>query len=312
MANDENKIREQEQKRLGQPAVDQKWIAAEERLQETGFDPIDFAREEDALRTEIGPGNPEEIKIIETSASIERQIIETLKAKENSEKDPMTGLLNRRGYYKEMERLQKAAAHHNEHLRRTDSPNVHEPFSLIMIDIDHFKKINDTYGHHAGDQVLIQLSQRIKGRIRTGDLAARLGGEEFAVVTLASNGSTTKVAEDLRKLMGNKLFSVTNEKGKELKIPVTISLGISVYNPGTTTMEQQADAALYKAKGKGEPEGKGRNRIFYNNGKTVELYDPTLQEEHPTGARVTGDPAEESSGPISAPPASGEFDSEAA
>jgi len=128
------------------------------------------------------------------------------------------------------------------------------PLSLIMVDIDHFKKINDTHGHLAGDAALKELCRRLKPRIRTTDLLARYGGEEFAVVLPATNlEGALLCAEVLRALVEEQPFTYD-----AIQIPATISLGAATVDlaaPGTPTdLIGRADANLYEAK------RSGRNR----------------------------------------------------
>jgi len=129
------------------------------------------------------------------------------------------------------------------------------PLALIFLDIDHFKKINDTHGHPAGDFVLSELSQLMAGLLRTEDVLARFGGEEFTVLCRGSdqNGALT-VAERLRSTVEQRKFTFG---GKD--IPVTISLGVaSVPESGADDHAgflAAADKALYEAK------RTGRNRV---------------------------------------------------
>ncbi len=127
--------------------------------------------------------------------------------------------------------------------------------SLIMIDIDHFKKINDTYGHLAGDQALKELCRRIEPRLRSTDVLARYGGEEFAVVLPATpREGALQVAETLRAVIEAQPFS---HEGTQ--IPATISLGLATTDPQTpisvTDLIKRADDNLYEAK------RSGRNRV---------------------------------------------------
>ncbi|MCB1159299.1 MAG: diguanylate cyclase [Leptospiraceae bacterium] len=122
--------------------------------------------------------------------------------------------------------------------------------SLIIFDIDHFKQINDTYGHDKGDEVLIELSRIIKAKIRSSDTFCRWGGEEFIILcSKTSLEGAENLAEKIRILVSNHNFPITRN--------VTISLGISEYHNGESSTElmSRADKALYRAK------SNGRNRL---------------------------------------------------
>ena len=129
------------------------------------------------------------------------------------------------------------------------------PLNFIVFDIDHFKKVNDTYGHPAGDYVLKEISSVIRARlIRENDFVARAGGEEFCLLLIGTPLNTTvEVAERLRQTIESHEFQF---EGK--KIPVTISCGVSSRKDGDTgweTIYKRADEALYESK-RG-----GRNRV---------------------------------------------------
>jgi two-component system cell cycle response regulator len=132
------------------------------------------------------------------------------------------------------------------------------PLSLLMMDVDHFKMVNDTHGHLAGDYVLVVMSQAIMGILRTEDLFCRYGGEEFSVLcrgVLLENAAM--LAERLRARVETTLFEY---QGK--RIPVTISIGVALYVEGAeagTKLIAEADAALYQAK------RSGRNRVVRAN-----------------------------------------------
>jgi diguanylate cyclase (GGDEF)-like protein len=122
--------------------------------------------------------------------------------------------------------------------------------SLVLFDIDHFKKVNDTYGHLVGDQVLVQLSRVVANLIRSSDLLARWGGEEFLILIPGSDGAMAfQAAEKLRDAIGKAAFG-------EVGI-VTCSFGVAQYASGETAAEfiARADAALYQAK------TNGRNQV---------------------------------------------------
>jgi len=124
------------------------------------------------------------------------------------------------------------------------------PLSIILFDIDHFKKVNDTYGHQVGDYVLVQIAKIIKSIVRTTDVAGRWGGEEFLVVcTDTSLQGAIELAGRLRTAIEEYPFEVVGR--------VTSSFGVAAFKPGMkeSTLLAQADEALYRAK------GEGRNRV---------------------------------------------------
>jgi len=157
--------------------------------------------------------------------------------------DGLTGVHNKRFMLESLEREIASAA------RRSS------PLSLVMLDIDHFKKINDTHGHLAGDAALKDLCRRLKPRVRAADLLARYGGEEFAVVLPdTALAGAIELAEDLRMLVAGEPFA-----HDELRIPCTISLGVAQLDPANPgrpdDLIRRADENLYEAK-RG-----GRNRV---------------------------------------------------
>jgi diguanylate cyclase (GGDEF)-like protein/PAS domain S-box-containing protein len=159
-----------------------------------------------------------------------------------AETDPLTGANNRRSF------LQKGASE----MRRSQRYN--HPFSLLMLDIDHFKSVNDTYGHHAGDQVLKMLVARIAQMLRTTDLFGRMGGEEFAVMLLETDAETAmEIAERLRRELSEVLIEL--DQGS---IQFTVSIGVAFLKNDDKSLAMvinRADEALYIAK------ETGRNRV---------------------------------------------------
>jgi two-component system, cell cycle response regulator len=130
----------------------------------------------------------------------------------------------------------------------------HRPFGIAMVDIDHFKKINDTYGHLCGDEVLRAVARRMKDCIRPYDTIGRYGGEEFLIVVAASDAAgTMALAERIRgKIESQPISTQTGE------VRVTVSLGVAVSSDASSLDPQVllglADDALYRAK------EHGRNR----------------------------------------------------
>jgi len=167
--------------------------------------------------------------------------------------DGMTGIHNKRYFMEFLDREIAVSARHG------------HPLTLVMFDVDHFKRINDTYGHLAGDAVLKDLAQRIRPRIRREDLFARYGGEEFAAVlpSTALPGGVV-FAEHLRTLIEERPTLFDNQQ-----IPFTISLGVTTLHRETgvdpSMLIKRADENLYAAK-RG-----GRNRVV-----------PSLQDLIPT------------------------------
>ena len=153
-----------------------------------------------------------------------------------SEIDSLTGIGNRRWFYSSIPNT----------IRNSDS--------ILMIDLDFFKNVNDTYGHQAGDEVLIASSENIKNNIRTNDLFSRFGGEEFIIFMPNTKlPDVLTVSERIRKSIENQTISFS---GKQIKI--TISIGIAWNNNEIRTISEMigiADQALYKAK------NNGRNRV---------------------------------------------------
>ena len=130
----------------------------------------------------------------------------------------------------------------------------HRDLSLLMFDIDLFKRVNDTYGHLAGDHVLKHLATAVRNRIRKEDVLARYGGEEFAVILPEiDRHNALKFAEKLRKLAERTSF-----RFEETEISITISIGVATFGPDVTDSQQLvklADERLYAAK------GAGRNQV---------------------------------------------------
>jgi diguanylate cyclase (GGDEF)-like protein len=126
--------------------------------------------------------------------------------------------------------------------------------SLIMFDIDHFKQVNDTFGHLAGDHVLKHLASVVKGRIRREDIMARYGGEEFAIILPEIDSyNSRQFADKIRRLVEKTVF-----KFEDTAIPVTISVGVATSHADLSSPEEfikQSDDALYEAK------RQGRNRV---------------------------------------------------
>ncbi|MFN3947259.1 MAG: diguanylate cyclase domain-containing protein [Aquificaceae bacterium] len=157
--------------------------------------------------------------------------------KELATTDPLTGIYNRYALYQSLENILQSAERYK------------EAFSVLMLDIDNFKKINDTYGHLVGDSVLKAVAEAIKKVIRRSDIFGRLGGEEFLLILPKTRDPYT-VGEKIRRVVEALRF--------EKELSITISVGGTVYKDGDTvdSIIRRADEALYEAK------RLGKNRVI--------------------------------------------------
>ena len=164
--------------------------------------------------------------------------------------DSLTGLYNRRYTVRHLDGL----------MSRTRDNG--KPVSVLLFDIDHFKSVNDTYGHAAGDMVLQTIGQRASANLRGTDMVARFGGEEFVVVMSDTpRDLAAMVAERIRERIATE--PITLSDGGSAAITVTVSIGVATSGGGDTTPDdilRRADAAMYRAK------ADGRNRIETDQG----------------------------------------------
>lgn len=175
-------------------------------------------------------------------------LIDALSA--SARQDPLTGLLNRRGFDERFG------------LELARSRRTREPISLLMVDLDHFKRLNDAHGHAAGDDALRQVASLLEASARDVDAVARIGGEEFAVLVPGSGGPLAwRIAERLREQLAR--------ESEDWSTPLTTSIGVASAPPLESEREdlmEAADAALYRAK------DLGRDR-------TVEASGPEMRGE---------------------------------
>lgn len=166
-----------------------------------------------------------------------RQAGENFNLMLSSTTDPLTGVPNRRELDRQLERVVGKMTH----------------LSVIMADIDHFKRVNDTYGHDAGDLVLQQFSSVVRGTVRPADFFGRYGGEEFMVLCSAGLEEAAEIAERIRRAISVAQVKVPGGRS----ISITASFGVAEYIPGEDikTLIKRADSALFAAK------QKSRNRV---------------------------------------------------
>ncbi len=203
----------------------------------------------------IKPFDPEELSVrIRTGKRIvdlEAQLLETNRQLEEiARTDPLTGLANRRALVQELRsRFQSAV-------------EFEMPTAFIMADIDHFKRVNDEYGHDAGDEVLKGVAERLKEAYRRGDIVSRFGGEEFLIIAPDANPEFIfTISERARQMIEEKAFEVS----EGISLSVTCSFGVSFAHLKNIALVdeyiKQADNALYESK-RG-----GRNKVTVYNGE---------------------------------------------
>lgn len=154
--------------------------------------------------------------------------------------DPLTGLYNRRYALPHMSRM----AEQSQRLRR--------PYALLLADLDHFKQVNDDYGHAAGDAVLVTLAQRLRDNLRAADLIARWGGEEFLVAMPDTDRrSAQRTAERLCALMAKHPVTLPGDRRITVTLSIGVAIGLASGEDTPVDLVSRADQALYAAKNKG-------------------------------------------------------------
>ena len=161
--------------------------------------------------------------------------------------DDLTGLLSSRSFFSELRREIAQAKANN------------RPFCVLMMDIDYFKLVNDNYGHLTGSRTLEEIAETISENLRSGDVAARFGGEEFAAFLLDANLAQGKIAaERFREEIEKRAFSIVRYGKPAETHQITISIGVAEFPIDSTDpieLIEMADSALYRAK------REGRNRV---------------------------------------------------
>lgn len=156
--------------------------------------------------------------------------------------DPLTGVFNRRYAEAYLRRMASEAGHTN------------QPFALMMLDLDRFKEVNDSFGHRVGDEVLRETARRLKSNLREIDLVARYGGEEFLIAMPEANLQAALIAaERLRRVIGEIPIATGLPSAPGPEVPVTVSIGVTIWDghsaqPALEELLEDADRALYASK----------------------------------------------------------------
>lgn len=217
-----------------------------ERLAESREHNRNYQRSLEQIKNEL------EIRVQERTSELNElnnqlvQEIDVRKKAENSlaeaaRTDSLTGIFNRRAIWEQLE-------YHIVLFRRYQTP-----FTLLMCDLDHFKPVNDTYGHDIGDIVLVKTAEKLRESCRNQDFVSRWGGEEFLILlpnTDIQGGAIA--AEKIRQKISEQPFEINDQK-----LVITVSIGIAAYVEGLSIDDciKQADSAMYQAK------REGRNRV---------------------------------------------------
>jgi len=187
----------------------------------------------------FGQGHLDLVRFISTTIALD---IENVRLHRVAVTDPLTGAYNREFLTQRLPQEIEAALERDRSL------------SVAMVDVDHFKAVNDQYGHGVGDAVLSEVARRLRSAIRTGDVLVRYGGEEFLVVLpKADAGRAWEVGERMRQRLSERSFDI----GDGMALILRISVGIAQWRTGESmsSVIERADAALYDAK------ERGRNRV---------------------------------------------------
>ncbi|TJY58832.1 GGDEF domain-containing protein [Sinimarinibacterium sp. CAU 1509] len=210
----------------------------------------------EALAVHIAECTPDQLRTIDALARLYRNFTAMIR---DSEQDRLTGLQNRRSFDSYLARVTEAALVAPEPVARDAARTRSGPVSgwLALFDLDHFKRINDRFGHLYGDEVLLLVAQMVSKLFRGEDRCFRYGGEEFAVILTRSDHDGVMIAmERLRQAISTHVFPQVGQ--------VTVSVGCAPIEPGISMVEviERADRALYQAK------NAGRNRVvFYESGR---------------------------------------------
>ena len=210
-----------------------------------------------AIDTEPRPFDAREGEILKKLAEI---VVEQFELRQIAKQDAMTGALTRRGFFAELDKEFLRAARYE------------RPSALLVIDVDHFRAINDRYGHPAGDAVLVSIANAAMATMRKSDIFGRIGGEEFGLLLPETDAEEAReAAERIRRIVEQ---TIVETPAAEIK--ATISIGIAPLpapGEGADVWFAEADIALYEAK------QFGRNRVVVAKSRRPATVAPTLEQQ---------------------------------
>ena len=210
----------------------------------------ELEREVDSMRAMVRKKERQDQQTLEAlSSQVDVLKKELDQARHSANTDGLTGVKNRKAL--------------DEHLRSLVERNrvTRAPFSLLMMDLDDFKQLNDIFGHTVGDRMLLAFAKKCSTAIRSGDFLARYGGEEFMLILPgASLRNATKKAKQLCKIIASARYAADDSPRADV-VSVTVSIGVSTYQQGDTakSLVDRADQCLYQAK------ATGKNRVVSEN-----------------------------------------------
>lgn len=197
------------------------------------------------VHTRLQDHNPDNVAVLSVGLDVTERVEAETRYMWLANHDPLTGLFNRRGFHEELERLYSEVERNQARA------------ALVLFDLDHFKDINDTVGHLAGDELLAKLASELKARIRKADIPSRLGGDEFAVLM---PNQTSEGAMAFATLLNKRLTSLPISVQQKM-FHVTASIGVALIPDHGSNIEEiiaNADLAMYQAKNS----GRGRIHMF--------------------------------------------------
>ncbi len=199
------------------------------------------------LRSLVSANQRLKSRLEEAEETLQRQSSEMANIVMAASTDPLTGLPNRRVYDEELKRRFAEWRRHG------------TPFSVMLVDVDHFKTVNDNYGHIVGDQVLKEVAASLRATMRESDLVSRFGGEEFATVLPASGPEDASRAAERARLAIERVLC--EHDGGQLQVTVSCGVAHATTEDTPERMLDRADKALYAAK------NAGRNAAFWHDGQ---------------------------------------------